>query len=103
MAVTMKIYVFWDVTPCSVVHNNKVLEAPVLLPALGSNNSLNAKMQAGASSEVSVLIYRTSRHYILEDTYAYNVFNTFINGNDIINLICRLCTFVYKNILQITQ
>jgi len=42
------------------------LEAPVLLPALGSNNYLTAKMQAGASSEVSVLIYQTSRHYILE-------------------------------------
>jgi len=49
----------------------------VLLPTLGSNNSLNAKMQAGASSEVSVLIYRTSRHYILEDNDAHKVFNTF--------------------------
>jgi hypothetical protein len=48
--------------------SNKILEAPVLLPTLGSNNSLNAKMQAGASSEVSVLTCWTSRHFILEDT-----------------------------------
>jgi len=61
----------------------------VLLPALGSNKSVTAVMQAGATSEVSVMIYRTSRHYILEDTDAHNIFNTFKNGTDIINLICR--------------
>ena len=83
--------------------SNKVLGTPVLLPALGSNNSLTAKIVAGALSEISVLIYKTSRHYILEDTDAHKVLNTSKNVTNIINVICRWCTFVYKNIHQITQ
>jgi hypothetical protein len=67
--------------------SNKVLEAPVLLPALGSNNCLDAKIEAGASSELSILVYQISGHYSLEDIDAHNVLNTFKNGTDIINLI----------------
>jgi hypothetical protein len=61
----MKIIIFWDFTPCTLVHTYKLFGGTFCICYEGN-------MEAAASSPAFIPVYQTTRCYIPEDCNLYN-------------------------------
>jgi hypothetical protein len=72
----MKIIVFWDVAPCSLLETDRRFRGSCCLDHQG------AMMEAVNTYETSVSFYQTSRRNIPEDSNLHNNFILYITNLD---------------------
>jgi hypothetical protein len=71
MAMSIKIAVFWDVVPCSLVDTDLLIYVSEEL-----TTSITLMMEAVNSSEMPINIYQTTQCYNPEDSHLHGYFLT---------------------------